>query len=436
MPYQTVSLIRRPFGDIALFESANSIHCRVVFSRSHPLQSSMIGATSKRVSHESEYSSPNSGIVNQVAESRAPSTPRRNQVFDALRIGFALFVIISHTAEITDGNRSRELLTRLFHNGITLGSIGVDGFFLLSGYLILASWLTDPNPASYLQKRLLRIVPGYVVAVSASVCVLGMVAPAAAGFFGHLLGVKFLESVLILGSPVTPPLFPGLHWNILNGSLWTITYEFGCYLIVLLLGIWGIARRRYFWLALTFILFVLYVNPELGRHLSWQGHASLRLVTMFLVGGCYRQFRNLVPFRTSLALLSSGLLMACFFSHTLAEPAVAILGGYLLFFAGSRDAAVSAHLGKFPDISYGLYLYGWPAICLIVWLFHPPLWLTGLMSGILSACLGWLSWHYVERPMLKRKRKPSAQRKSTAADPTYANANDQSRLHAHQVTMP
>jgi peptidoglycan/LPS O-acetylase OafA/YrhL len=348
-------------------------------------------------------------MVEQAAESWASSVPKRNQAFDVLRIGFALFVILSHTAEVTDGNNSRELLTRLFHNGMTLGSIGVDGFFLLSGYLILGSWLTNPNPGGYLQKRILRIVPGYLIAVIASVSILGMIAPATDGFFGHLLSAKFIESVLILGSPVTPPLFPGLHWNILNGSLWTITYEFCCYLIVLLLGICGLAHRRYFWLAVTFIFFVLNASPTLGRHLSWHEHAILRLGAMFLMGGCYWHFKKLVVFRTSVALLALGFLMPCFFSHTLVEPTFAVFGGYLIFFAGSRNATLSVRLGHFPDISYGLYLYGWPVICLVVWLFHPSLWLAVVTSSTLSACLGWLSWHYVERPMLKRKRAPSAQ---------------------------
>ena len=132
----------------------------------------------------------------------------RNQVYDLVRIGFALLVILSHAAEISDGNKSREPLTRLFHNGMTFGLIGVDGFFLLSGYLILANWLTSPNLTTYLQKRILRIVPGYVVAVTASTLILGVVAPATPDFFTHLFNAKFLRSIFILGSPVTPPLFP------------------------------------------------------------------------------------------------------------------------------------------------------------------------------------------------------------------------------------
>lgn len=376
------------------------------------MHSNMIGVAAESPTRAPEFPLSMARNPRRIATSETVSLSGRNRTFDVLRIVFALLVIMSHAAEITDGNKSRELFTRLFHNGLTFGILGVDGFFLLSGYLILRSWLMDPNLGSYLQKRLLRIVPGYVVAVTASIVILGALAPAAPGFFRHLASLKFVGSVLILGSPVTPPLFPGLHWNVLNGSLWTITYEFSCYLIVALTGIAGLARRRYFWLGLTLLFFMLYVSPEFGRHLIWHGHANLRaqrLGTMFLIGGCFWHFRSVIPFRPYLALIAAGVLILCCFSRSLAEPAVAVFGGYLVFFAGSRDLSVLARLGRFPDISYGLYLYGWPVVCLVIWTLHPSLWTTVVLSSAFAACLGWLSWHYVERPMLKWKKTPTTQ---------------------------
>src|SRR5215469_16057788 len=93
----------------------------------------------------------------------------RNRTFDFLRLFFATLVLLSHAPEITGGNRHRELFDRIAHSGLTFGEIAVDGFFLLSGYLILKSWLADPKLMDYLRKRFLRIVPGYVVAVIVSV---------------------------------------------------------------------------------------------------------------------------------------------------------------------------------------------------------------------------------------------------------------------------
>ena len=53
-----------------------------------------------------------------------------------LRILFATLVLLSHAPEITDGNMSRELFHRFTRSPISFGALGVDGFFVLSGYFI------------------------------------------------------------------------------------------------------------------------------------------------------------------------------------------------------------------------------------------------------------------------------------------------------------
>jgi peptidoglycan/LPS O-acetylase OafA/YrhL len=92
----------------------------------------------------------------------------RNHQFDLLRILLATLVLLSHAPEITDGNVSRELFHRLTHAPMTFVLLGVDVFFVLSRYLIVQSWLGDPELLNFFRKRVLRIVPGYLVAVVAS----------------------------------------------------------------------------------------------------------------------------------------------------------------------------------------------------------------------------------------------------------------------------
>jgi peptidoglycan/LPS O-acetylase OafA/YrhL len=87
--------------------------------------------------------------------------------FSVLRILFATLVILSHSTELIDGNRSSETLTRLFGT-ISFGVLAVDGFFIVSGYLITKSYLSS-EPISYLVKRTLRIYPGFIVAFVVSI---------------------------------------------------------------------------------------------------------------------------------------------------------------------------------------------------------------------------------------------------------------------------
>ena len=83
--------------------------------------------------------------------------------FGFLRLLLATLVIVAHSAEILDQNRNREILTNIFGT-ITFGELAIDGFFLISGYLILNSFLSSSTLKSYLLKRVLRIYPGFIVA--------------------------------------------------------------------------------------------------------------------------------------------------------------------------------------------------------------------------------------------------------------------------------
>src|SRR5580658_8116916 len=192
----------------------------------------------------------------------------RNHQFDLLRIIFATLALLSHAPEITDGNASRELFYRFIGPPITLGAVGVDGFFVLSGYLIVQSWLANPELLNFLRKRVLRIVPGYLVAVVLSTLAVGLLAPGVPRFFASLDG-HFFRSIVLLSSPVTPPVFPGHPYALVNGAMFTIGYEFRCYLLVALLGLCGSFRRPIFVLIATLLLLVSLVDTAPLGQLHW-----------------------------------------------------------------------------------------------------------------------------------------------------------------------
>ena len=68
---------------------------------------------------------------------------KRTNSLDFFRLIFAMMVILAHSAELVDGNQHRELYHRFFGNS-TFGAFAVDGFFILSGYLITQSWIRTP----------------------------------------------------------------------------------------------------------------------------------------------------------------------------------------------------------------------------------------------------------------------------------------------------
>jgi peptidoglycan/LPS O-acetylase OafA/YrhL len=341
----------------------------------------------------------------------------RNHQFDLLRIFFATLVLLAHAPEITDGNQSRELLHRFTHAPITLGAIGVDGFFALSGYLIVQSWLGNPELLNFLRKRVLRIVPGYLVAVVLSTLAVGLLAPGVDHFFAGI-NVHFFNSVVLLSPPATPPVFPGLGYAVVNLAMYTIAYEFRCYLLVALLGLSGLLRRPIVCLGATVLLLssLLYQTPLMRMH--WPRHVeallgqpavAFRLTPIYLVGVCFYLFRDRIVFRPLFAWIAAAVLVGFFaFIPSRAEFALVLCGSYLMFYLGSMHLPSLSWMSRFPDISYGIYLYGWPVESLWIWFHRGSPWVAFLVSTIICFGLGWLSWHFIERPALTLKRRAMA----------------------------
>jgi peptidoglycan/LPS O-acetylase OafA/YrhL len=340
----------------------------------------------------------------------------RNHQFDLLRILFATLVLLAHAPEITDGNTSRELLHRFTRAPMTFGTFGVDGFFVLSGYLIAQSWLGDPEFLNFLRKRVLRILPGYLVAVILSTLAVGLLAPGTPHFFARL-DVHFLNSVALLSSPATPPVFPGQPYAMVNGALYTIGYEFRCYLLVALLGLCGLLRRPIVCLAVTVLLLssLVYTAPfermHWSRHIeALLGHPAIafRLTAVYLVGVCFYLFRDRLAFRPVFALAAAALLCGVFaFAPSIDEFALVLCGGYLMFYLGRMRLPWLSGMSRLPDISYGIYLYGWPVQSLWIWFHRGSPWIAFFASTVICFGLGWLSWHFVERPALTLKRRPT-----------------------------
>lgn len=329
--------------------------------------------------------------------------------FNFLRLFFAALVLLSHAPEIADGNRSREVLTQIF-GSLSFGELAVDGFLLLSGYLIVQSWINDPNAVSFLQKRIARIYPGFIVASIIGALIVGPLGSVPSEYFSHFKIWSFVKGTIFLQSTITPPVFPGLATSAVNSSMWTIFYEFVCYLLVMGFGVLGVVKRRKLWLTLAIaVLFALALNKFgyiqlTGSDLLERARNMLRLASVFFVGGCFCLYREKIKFQPVMAVFAAAVLLAGLFWANAAEVALTIFGGYLLFYLAHARIPMLRKFNELPDISYGLYLYGWPVQMLLFWYF-PNLspWAVFPLSLAASALLGYISWHTVEKPCLRLK---------------------------------
>ena len=80
----------------------------------------------------------------------------RNNNIAVIKFIAAIMVITGHMAYILGVS-----LPIVLGTGIQI--IGVKIFFLMGGYLITKSWLSDPIPKRYAEKRIMRLVPPLVM---------------------------------------------------------------------------------------------------------------------------------------------------------------------------------------------------------------------------------------------------------------------------------
>jgi hypothetical protein len=198
----------------------------------------------------------------------------RNNNFNLLRLLLAGLVVVSHSFELVDGNRLREPLTRIF-GSVSAGELAVDGFFLLSGFLIVQSWRNGPRLLDFMFARILRIYPGFIV--TALICAF-LVAPLGAdarAYFGSFEPGRFLASVVMLRGPGIPATFEGTHYPFINNSLWTIKYEFMCYLCVAAVGLAGGLRTGRTWLWMTGLVLLVFTVRQGAQAFAPQAYAAL-----------------------------------------------------------------------------------------------------------------------------------------------------------------
>lgn len=298
-----------------------------------------------------------------------------------LRLVLASCVIIGHAPELVDGNLTHEPMTMLFHT-LSLGEMAVDGFFLLSGYLVTASLLRAPHISIYLIRRLARLYPAFWVISLLLTFGLG---PALGMPFG-IDSLTLLRFVVLMGPPAAPVAY--LHYKVLDGPMWTLPCEMHCYLLVALLYRLGFFRHRELCLGLAVVLAacvcahgfgLLAYNANTFATQPWLFYpflifslsdSDLRLTSCFLLGGSAWLYRAELSRHlhggTSLAALTLAVL--CLSQRHLAEAGLQIFGGLALYWlAFKANLGVFQRLNNNWDISYGTYLYGWPvSLCLLI----------------------------------------------------------------------
>lgn len=338
-----------------------------------------------------------------VAEALA--NPHNN--FGLLRLVMALAVVVSHAFSVTDGRIQQE---PWFHiTGFTLGEHAVNGFFAISGFLVTMSFVRR-GWRDYVVARFLRIAPGLIAATLLVALVLGglMTTLDASAYFRDPRLWRFITGTLTTfkSAAALPGVFENNPLHFPLGTVWTLKYETLCYLGVLIAGLVGLLARPRIALAAMVALTVAVVLREvLTPHGPKGTETVFRLPLIFLTGGVIYLYREKVPL--SLPLLAVALAVLVPLSFTpLYKAALYLVTAWALLVLALAPALTGRSTEPPADLSYGVYLYGWPVQQALHALF-PSLGAVALLWPSLAVTLvvAALSWYLIEKPALGLKRR-------------------------------
>jgi len=339
--------------------------------------------------------------------------PESGNSFNLLRLFAAFLVLYGHGHDLN----KEPLNTVLSH------VLGVYIFFAISGYLIATSWAKDPHLLRYFWRRSLRIFPGLIVVTLLTVFVLGPLLTTASlsQYYMHPGTYQYLENILLLihfelpGVFTTNPFSRGV-----NGSLWSLPIEFALYISVAAVGLVLPAGRFSSTLMLIACLTVSFLYEQ--QQLSSMSIYGFQLQQFFVMGFFFWAGAAIYHWQLSryfnLNTFGVVLIVVIFAQQW---PVLAALSLYLSvpFLVLCFGSVSSGKLDFFnrADYSYGLYIYAFPVQQTLTYLFPQwPLWLSISCCLVVTLCFAALSWHLVEKPMLRFKPKRAIKKPSDAKD--------------------
>lgn len=331
-----------------------------------------------------------------------------------------------------DGLRSVAVLPVVFsHAGFSAfsgGFVGVDVFFVISGFLITRILLDELRDerfsiVKFYERRARRILPALLFVICACV-----------PFAWFLMMPDFLQNfgqsvvaTLLFANNLLLAVTTG-YWDLESSfkpllHTWSLGVEEQYYILfpLLLLAAWRYARAR-----IGVMLAILILGSLVFAEFGWRHFPAQNFYLPFgrawelLIGSLAAYLMPRLPERTRYDGLLSGaglfaILFAIFgFSETTPSPslymAVPVLGSVAIILFCRPGTLAHRLLAARPLvfiglISYSLYLWHQPVLAFarVASPTPVPLWQMGLLA-ILSIVLAWLTWKYVEQPFRDRRK--------------------------------
>ena len=311
-----------------------------------------------------------------------------------------------------------ELIVELFRPGL-YALVGM--FFALSGFLIAGSALREARIGTFFAARAFRILPALSVEISLSALVLGPLVTTMplSHYFSNWRFFRYFGNIVGEISYQLPGVFLGNPWpKVVNANLWTLPAEFWCYFLVLFMMWTGliVQHRRISMIVLATIVLAaclsLYDPVTFSVRSDSTRFAVWYIVVMFFLGVVFFLNARWIPYHPAIFLISG----ASYYAMTLFDLMGPVSGLFLMYctaFIGATPFPIFDKILK-QDLSYGIYLYGFPITQALVHYLGPallgfgPAVRFGFIFPIVfsvTTLFSLVSWIYIEKPALQLRKR-------------------------------
>lgn len=324
--------------------------------------------------------------------------------FDFVRLVLSLVVVLAHIRDLT-------ALSQIYNFTYFFNSdLAIKAFFSISGYLVFKSFITTNNKIDFAKKRIFRIYPAYISALLFCL-VIGFFCSTLElkNFLFSLETLKYLIANLLLMNFIQPNLPNSLIGNplqALNGSLWTIKIEVLFYFITpFFITFYKKTNVMVYLIAVIFIstlwtiYFKFYSDNNYNEQLLRQFPAQ---IPYFAIGGLI--YLNKFIFRKIHYLTIISIISLFLFNNEIARIIIKPIFYSIITIYICTQMQLRINLTKGIDLSYGIYLFHFPIIQLLIFkgIFNFNIYLGVSLTIILSIFFSLLSWLYIEKLFIKK----------------------------------
>ncbi len=342
-------------------------------------------------------------LIEQIAENK------RNNL-DLVRVALAVSVIFHHTSVLNAVPVFWVDPVKMLFGYENIGGIAVKLFFFVSGFVMMQSLRRNGSVARFAVSRFMRLLPGLAVVLAVSTFVIGPL-------FSELELIEYFANTQTWMYPVSnlffhttyqlPGVFNENHYpSVVNGSLWSLYYEVGCY--GTLVFCFAILKKFRYGMSIAMVA-VLVVSFVPGNFfVAWlSADANYYLLPMSFALGAL--LADLSPrFDLNLGTVAAAWFFLFIARGTEIQHQILIVASALSVLYLSATKIVMKFKPQ-VDVSYGTYIWGFLVQQTFIACFGPMTnWIHFVVCASVSVLLGFFSFVLVERRCIEFGRALSA----------------------------